>query len=122
MLRYLSYQVACDVTFVWWVLSWFVTRHVLFCKVIASAYWDVPTQLDGSRPERGYNLTKEVHEVFVSLLIILEVSALFHPHFTLQFNCPCQIIQSIWSYLICGVAYRVLKGEGADDSRSDSER
>ncbi|KAH9071606.1 longevity assurance proteins LAG1/LAC1 [Lactarius deliciosus] len=75
MLRYLSYQIACDVTFVWWMLSWFVTRHVLFCKVIASAYW-------------GFIL---------------------------------EIIQSIWSYLIFGVAYRVLKGEGAEDSRSDDE-
>lgn len=32
-----------------------------------------------------------------------------------------QIIQSIWSYLIFGVAFRVLKGEGAEDSRSDDE-
>ncbi|KAH8982425.1 longevity assurance proteins LAG1/LAC1 [Lactarius akahatsu] len=103
MLRYLSYQIACDVTFVWWMLSWFVTRHVLFCKVIASAYWGVTTQLEFGQFERGYWLTKEVHTTLVVLLVILE------------------IIQSIWSYLIFGVAYRVLKGEGAEDSRSDDE-
>ncbi|KAI0248809.1 longevity-assurance protein [Lactifluus subvellereus] len=104
MLRYLSYQTACDVVFVSWMFSWFITRHVLFCKVIASAYWDVPNQLEfGWWPERGYWLTKEVHKVFVSLLVLLET------------------IQSIWSYLIFKVAYRVLKGEGADDSRSDDE-
>lgn len=104
MLRYLSYQVACDAIFVWWMLSWFVTRHVLFCKVIASTYRDIPTQVEfGWWPERGYWLTKEVHMVLVALLVILEM------------------IQSIWSYLIIGVAYRVLKGEGADDSRSDDE-
>ncbi|KAI0306887.1 longevity assurance proteins LAG1/LAC1 [Multifurca ochricompacta] len=104
MLRYLSYQTACDVTFVWWMLSWFVTRHVLFCKIIASAHWDVRDQLEfGWWPERRYWLTRDVLNIFVSLLVILE------------------IIQSIWSYLIFCVAYRVLKGEGAEDSRSDDE-
>ncbi|KAI0265086.1 longevity-assurance protein [Gloeopeniophorella convolvens] len=104
MLRYLSYQTACDATFVFWMLSWFVTRHALFYKVIASAYWDVPNELEfGWWPERGYWLTKEVHKVFVTLLVILEV------------------IQSIWTYVIFGILYRVLKGEGADDSRSDDE-
>ncbi|KAF8270956.1 longevity assurance proteins LAG1/LAC1 [Lactarius quietus] len=81
MLRYLSYQIACDVTFVWWMLSWFF----------------------GWRPERGYWLTKEVHRAFVVLLVLLE------------------LIQSVWSYLILGVAYRVLRGEGGDDPRSDDE-
>ncbi|KAN0126571.1 longevity assurance proteins LAG1/LAC1 [Russula decolorans] len=104
MLRYLQSQPACDIVFVWWMLSWFVTRHVLFCKVIASAYWDAPNQIEfGWWPERGHWLTREVHKVFVSLLVILE------------------IIQTVWSYLICCVAYRVIKGEGADDSRSDDE-
>ncbi|KAF8484445.1 longevity assurance proteins LAG1/LAC1 [Russula ochroleuca] len=104
MLRYLSYQTACDVTFVWWMFSWVITRHVLFCKAIASTTWDGPKQIEfGWWPERGHWFTKEVHQVFVSLLVFLEV------------------IQSVWSYLIFGVAYRVLKGEGADDSRSDDE-
>lgn len=57
------------------MFSWVITRHVLFCKVIASAYWDVPSQLEfGWWPERGYWLTEEVHKVFVSLLVVLEVS------------------------------------------------
>jgi len=104
MMRYLMYQTACDVLFVWWMVSWFVTRHVLFCMVLASVYWDLPNQIQfGWWPERGHYITKEVFSVFVTLLAILEV------------------IQSIWSYLIFGVAYRVLKGEGAEDSRSDDE-
>ena len=75
MLRYLQYQTTCDIAFVWWMLSWFVTRHVLFCKVIASTYWDLPIQIElGWWPERGHWITREVHIVFVSLLVILEVS------------------------------------------------
>lgn len=79
MLRYLSYQIACDITFVWWMLSWFVTRHVLFCKVIVTTYRDLPIQIGfGWQPERGYWLTKEVHAGFVILLMTLEVSALIY--------------------------------------------
>jgi acyl-CoA-dependent ceramide synthase len=81
MLQYLQSQPACDIVFVWWMLSWFVTRHVLFCKVIASAYWDAPNQIEfGWWPERGHWLTSEVHKVFVSLLVILEVSTVFMVH------------------------------------------
>jgi len=104
MLRYLSFQTACDVTFVWWMLSWIVTRHVLFSKAIASTYWDAPIEINlGWRPEESHWATQEVLTVFVYLLVILEV------------------IQCIWSYLIFKVAYRVLRGEGAEDSRSDDE-
>jgi acyl-CoA-dependent ceramide synthase len=78
MLRYFSIQTACDVTFISWMVSWFVTRHVLFCKVIASTYWEAPTQIQfGWWPERSYWFTKEVHTIFVSLLVILEVSTVF---------------------------------------------
>lgn len=79
-MRYLSFQAACDVVFVWWMLSWIVTRHVLFCKVAASAYWEAPTQIEfGWWPERSHWLTKEVHTIFVSLLVILEVSIVTRP-------------------------------------------
>jgi acyl-CoA-dependent ceramide synthase len=70
------------------MLSWFFTRHVLFCKVIASTYWDAPTHIEfGWWPERSYWFTKEVHSVFVSLLIILEVSMVTH------LQCMAQLIR-----------------------------
>jgi len=81
MMRYLMYQTACDVIFVWWMFSWFVTRHVLFCMVIASVHWDAPNQLVLVwRPERGHYVTKEVLRVFLVLLVILEVSAVLLVH------------------------------------------
>jgi len=81
MLRYLQYQTACDIAFVWWMLSWFVTRHVLFCKAIASTYWDGPNHIEfGWWPERGHWFTREVHSAFVSLLVILEVSTVSLVH------------------------------------------
>lgn len=58
-----------------------MTRHVLFCNVIASAYWDAPNQIEfGWWPDRGHWLTREVHKVFVFLLVILEVSTISTLH------------------------------------------
>jgi acyl-CoA-dependent ceramide synthase len=91
--------------------------------VIASTYWDAPKHLEfGWWPERGHWATREVLNVFIILLVILEVctaTALWCIGKLIHIF--CQVIQSIWSYLIVGVAYRVLRGEGADDSRSDDE-
>lgn len=78
MLRYLSYQTACDVTFVWWLFSWVVTRHGLFCWAIASTAWDGPKEIEfGWFPERKHWFTKDVHRIFVYLLVTLEVSILY---------------------------------------------
>lgn len=97
MLRYLQSQPACDIVFVWWMLSWFVTRHVLFCKVIASAYWDAPNQIEfGWWPERGHWLTGEVHKVFVSLLVVLEVSNVSTVHDAANFA----FVQDYPEYLV----------------------
>jgi acyl-CoA-dependent ceramide synthase len=42
MLRYLAYRKLCDATFVWFLLSWFVTRHVLYNIVLWSVYAHLP--------------------------------------------------------------------------------
>lgn len=37
MIRYIDVsQFACDVTFGWFLISWLITRHVLFVRVIIS--------------------------------------------------------------------------------------
>ncbi|CAL1701061.1 unnamed protein product [Somion occarium] len=104
MLRYLSFSTLCDLTSVCFVVSWIVTRHALFLLVIKSTYWDalriVPPLWDA---ERGFYITKSVIMSFNVMLTAL------------------QILQLMWFYLICRVAWRVIKGEGAQDERSDSE-
>ncbi|KAI0824735.1 longevity assurance proteins LAG1/LAC1 [Trametes gibbosa] len=103
MQRYLGYSTACDVTFVMFLVSWFVTRHVLFVFAI-KATWDswyvVPRVWD---PSRGYYMTKEFFWGFLTMLVTL------------------QIIQLIWFWMVCRVAYRVVTGQGAEDTRSDDE-
>lgn len=88
MLRYLSLQVACDITFGIFLISWVATRHILFIKVIISAYSDAPRLIPFDWiPERGYYLTHDVYVIFVSLLVSLEVRATPHPPLTIE----CQI-------------------------------
>ena len=76
--RYLSLSFLCDATFTWFLLSWFVTRHVLFMLVIKSAYLDsykfMPFDWD---PAHEYYFTKEVLTAFIALMVALQVSALF---------------------------------------------
>ena len=41
MIRYIDVsQLACDVTFGWFLISWLITRHLLFVRVIISQIID----------------------------------------------------------------------------------
>ncbi|KZT13072.1 longevity assurance proteins LAG1/LAC1 [Laetiporus sulphureus 93-53] len=103
MFRYLSLSTLCDVTFVWFMISWAVTRHALFILVIISTYTamnTIPPRLD---VEHGFYTTREIFSGFLVLLSML------------------QVIQIMWFWMICRVAWRVVSGQGAEDSRSDDE-
>ncbi|KIJ69998.1 hypothetical protein HYDPIDRAFT_104672 [Hydnomerulius pinastri MD-312] len=104
MLRYIGLYTLCDVTFTIFLLSWFITRHVLFVIVIKSTWFDsVRVVPELWAPERGNYLSEFTTKSFAVLLISL------------------QIIQVIWFGMICRVAYRVVTGHGASDDRSDEE-
>ncbi|KAJ2990738.1 hypothetical protein NUW54_g8384 [Trametes sanguinea] len=64
------------------------------------AWYVVPRIWD---PSRGHFMTKEIYFGFFAMLVAL------------------QIIQLIWFWMICRVAYRVVTGQGAEDTRSDDE-
>ncbi|KAI0663260.1 longevity assurance proteins LAG1/LAC1 [Cubamyces menziesii] len=103
MFRYLGMSTVCDATFVVFLLSWFVTRHVLFLLAIKAtweAWYVVPRIWD---PSRGHFMTKEIYIGFFTMLVVL------------------QVIQLVWFWMICRVAYRVVSGQGAEDERSDDE-
>lgn len=77
MIRYLGHTTACDVAFVVFLVSWFVTRHVLFILAI-KATWDAlyitPSIWD---PSRGQYMTKEIYMTFIAMLVALQVRAAF---------------------------------------------
>jgi len=104
MFRYLALPTLCDATFVWFLVSWLVTRHILFMLAIRSLFADAPrfVPLEWS-PEQGRFLSYESWIAFLALLIAL------------------QFIQLLWFYMICRVAWRVISGQGAEDTRSDED-
>ncbi|KAF9263459.1 longevity assurance proteins LAG1/LAC1 [Marasmius fiardii PR-910] len=106
MIRYLALpQIYCDATFVWWLISWVVTRHLLFAIVIWSAMFDGPRLHPWKwDPASGYYFSKGAWGMFISCLLALEV------------------LQIMWFATICRIAWRVLTaGQGASDDRSDEE-
>jgi very-long-chain ceramide synthase len=74
MFRYLALSKLCDATFVWFLLSWLVTRHGLFLVVIKSVYTDLPkyTNLEWA-PERGRYISYEIWLGYVGMLVALQV-------------------------------------------------
>ncbi|KAG2146777.1 TLC domain-containing protein [Suillus clintonianus] len=104
MFRYIGLYTLCDITFTWFLTSWFVARHVLFVIVIKSAWFDGPRLITvGWVPELGHYYSERTYNTFVYLLVAL------------------QFIQIIWFWMICRVAWRVISGQGASDDRSDDE-
>jgi acyl-CoA-dependent ceramide synthase len=81
MLRYLRLPTLCDGAFVVFLVSWFVTRQLLYGYTIWSTYHDAPKYLPLVwEPERGHFLNRDWYNVFLTLLIALQVRISYHFH------------------------------------------
>lgn len=104
MLRYLEFTTACDVLFVIFLVAWLFSRQVGLALVIRTCWVDAPRYIPFKwDPKAGMYLTKETYYGFIGLISIL------------------LLLASIWFYMACSVAIRVVRGLGAEDSRSDDE-
>jgi acyl-CoA-dependent ceramide synthase len=104
MLRYLGLLTLCDITFVVFLISWFVSRQICLFLVIRSLYLDGPRFIPFRwAPSEGRFFTQSTYYGFIAALCVLYVLA------------------TMWFYMACMVAIRVLRGMGAEDSRSDDE-
>ncbi|BFZ65385.1 Sphingosine N-acyltransferase lag1 [Saitoella coloradoensis] len=104
MMKYLNWSKSCDFLFVCFLLAWLVTRHILFPTIIWSAAVQAPQIMEPVwDTEKGIYWMHEWFVGFVGLLGVL------------------QVIICWWFWLILKVAYKVVRGEGAEDNRSDSE-
>ena len=130
MLKYMRYQVACDIAFVVFMVTWVVTRHVFYGLVCYSVYTDIPKEITygcyyGSNghlrgpvepPDSFAYLTQPFRDpeglvcwnngikwVFLGMLLSL------------------QVILLVWFGMILRVAWKVVHGGEAEDSRSDDE-
>ena len=130
MLKYMNFRMACDIAFGVFLVVWFIARQVLYLLVCYSVYahipleitygcyWGSASNLQGpiSPPDLFSHLIQPFRDpeglicwdnkikwAFLSVLIAL------------------QVILLMWFGMILRVAYKVLRGGEAEDSRSDDE-
>lgn len=130
ILKYLKFRLICDIAFGAFMVTWFIARHVFYMAVCWSIYAHVheevnygcyrgsASHLEGPLPvpddydhliQPFFNptglvcLNTGIRQVFLGVLLAL------------------QGILLIWLTMIVKVAYKVVSGEGADDTRSDDE-
>ena len=130
ILKYLKFRLICDIAFGAFMMVWFIARHVFYLQVCWSIYAHLPQEmtygcyrgpasdLEGPLPipddydhliqpfldPRGLVCVDDgIRRGFLELLLAL------------------QCILLIWLTMIVKVAYKVVSGEGADDTRSDDE-
>ncbi|TQS33856.1 hypothetical protein Golomagni_05785 [Golovinomyces magnicellulatus] len=129
-LKYAGFTNACDYLFGVFMVSWFVARHVFYVMVCWSVYAHTAVMMpsicySGAKgnltgpfsPPSGYSYIFEpffnptgvvcydntIRWAFLGPLLLL------------------QVITIVWFTMIVRVAMKVLRGDGAEDSRSDDE-
>ena len=130
MLKYLKFQLTCDIAFGVFMVVWFVSRHVLYLMIIVSIFQHVPGEVKygcysgGGKHVKGpFKLENERDYLFEPFrnptgIICFNDSYKWGFVYTLL---TLQAILWLWFAMIVRVAVKVLKGGGADDSRSDDE-
>lgn len=108
VLKYVGFTRACDVAFVLFMVSWIFGRHIVFLYQLWYAYFEAPKFVGNNcvYNELGELVacySQAAHNTFGILMLIL------------------QVITCVWLYMIICVVVRVLRGENAEDTRSDSE-
>ncbi|GJJ78438.1 very-long-chain ceramide synthase [Entomortierella parvispora] len=103
MLKYMHKDKTADVGFVFFVVTWIMSRHYYYGIIIWSCFVEAPKFTNEWNPAEGYYLTTRVLTGFQILLCALYALLLF------------------WLAMIARVVMKVLKGENSEDVRSEEE-
>lgn len=118
-LRYVGLQTLCDATFGLFMLTWITTRHVLFSVVIWACLKIVPTSgyERARRPTAIASIAPKPPTTLAEYLANTQISQLI----LCTLLVALQFLLLLWFAMIVRVAYRVVTGAGAQDTRSDEE-
>lgn len=136
-LKYCGFQTVCDAMFGVFIVSWFLLRHVLYLMICWSVNFDIPREMTygcySSATGEYLSLLKEGSSQPGGTETISELTKTYYaPGATVCYNwkiryaflsllLALQGITVVWFVMIIRVAYRVLKGDGAAEPRSDDE-
>jgi very-long-chain ceramide synthase len=132
LLKYVGWQTACDAAFATFVVCWLAMRHFAYNTICWSIYAYVSKAV---MPYGRYSLSdgrqlssdggdKIIENLFQPFLHPEAETVGFNSHIRRTFLAlllGLQCITLMWFVMICRVVARVLRGEGADDTRSDGE-
>jgi very-long-chain ceramide synthase len=129
-LKYLQLKTACDIAFGVFMVSWLLLRHVLYGMVWYSIYAHIPQEirygcyrgsvenLEGPIPVP--NDWDHLVQPFKNPVGLVCWNNNIKWSFLIMLGC-LQVILIIWFGMIVRVAYKVISGQGAEDTRSDDE-
>lgn len=130
LLKYAGYQKLCDFMFAVFIITWFITRHIFYPAVCWSIWVDVPqvmhygcyNAVTGQKTfDDGGNLVLDnVMHAYNNTGADVCFNAKIHYGF-LGLLLALQVVTIVWFHMICRVAYGVIMGKPADDTRSDDE-
>lgn len=130
-LKYLGFTTICDIIFGVFIFSWLLTRHVFYLMTCWSIYSDVPRlitpacyrgtadNLQGPFPvpENDWShLLDPFRDPAGTVCCDNNIMFSF-----LSYLLFLQVMMIMWFVVIIRVAMRVLKGDSAEDLRSDAE-
>ncbi|KAJ3528726.1 hypothetical protein NM208_g10078 [Fusarium decemcellulare] len=129
-LKYMGYKTVCDVVFGVLLVSWIATRHVFYSLACWSVYADIPRVIGESCWNRSSHVpegplpTPDSYTYMLKPFWDSHGLVCFNDRLKWAFLFPLLILQClnfIWLAMIIRIALRVLRREGAEDSRSDNE-
>ncbi|KAH9861385.1 hypothetical protein J1614_011131 [Plenodomus biglobosus] len=142
LLKYMGYTTACDIAFGVFVISWFLTRHLFYMMVCWSIYAYAPVDM---APGCYLADSKSAPTAFIPMSNTSAFIAhggndpwsnllkayndrngpiCWNPsirYYFLALLLTLQVICCFWFATILKIVYKVLKGNAADDIRSDDE-
>ncbi|KAI1444180.1 longevity assurance proteins LAG1/LAC1 [Annulohypoxylon stygium] len=129
-LKSLGFTTICDVIFGVFAVTWLLTRHVVYLRACWSVYSDMPkvmptgcyrgTAGDLEGPFPVPDDWSHLLEPFRDPTGIVCMNDNIRLGF-LSFLLLLQVVMMVWFAFIIQVIVRVLKGDGAEDVRSDDE-
>lgn len=132
ILRYLDMQMACDCAFGLFVVTWIAARHVAYLGICWSIYAHVHEvtmpyglySISTGQRLSGEGGTNVLDSLLQPLLHPEAKTVVFNANIRWSFLAllgALQVITLAWLYMIMRVVIRVIRGQGADDTRSDDE-
>ncbi|KAL7910224.1 longevity assurance proteins LAG1/LAC1 [Trichoderma velutinum] len=129
-LKYCGFTTLCDYIFALFMMSWFGARHVVYIMICWSIYAHTPEIIpDGCYIGPSDSLvgpleTPAGYAYLIEPFFNSTGRVCFNSTVKWAFLTPLLVLQGItifWFMMIVRVAIKVVRGDGAEDSRSDDE-